>query len=256
MTYNFKIPNFIETLRVLYINGRQYIPDVKNVKLPAPFRGRPVISDAKVDEQALVDLCPMNAITTKPFALDLGKCAFCGECAFASPEKISFTTDYHMASNIRENLIVYEGPEKKIIVEKDKVRPEIRKTLRRSLKLRQVSAGGDNSCEFELNAAGNANFNMDRWGIEFVASPRHADGIVITGPITENMAEALKITYHATPDPKIVVLCGTDAISGGLFADSPAVNRDFLNELPVDLYIPGNPAHPLTIVNALLNLTR
>jgi Ni,Fe-hydrogenase III small subunit len=256
MIYNFKIPNFIETLRVLYINGRQYIPDVKNVNLPAPFRGRPVITDAKIDEQALVDLCPLNAISTKPFSLDIGKCAFCGECAFAFPEKIQFTTDYHTASNIRENLIVYEGPEKKIIVEKDKVRPEIRKTHKRSLKLRQVSAGGDNSCEFELNAAGNANFDMGRYGIEFVASPRHADGIVITGPFTRNMAEALKITYNAIPNPKIVVLCGTDAISGGIFTDSPAVNRSFLDEVPVDLYIPGNPSHPLTIVTALLDLTR
>ncbi len=97
---------------------------------------------------------------------------------------------------------------------------------------------------------------MSRYGIDFVASPRHADGIVITGPITKNMAEAVQICYDAVPEPKIIVLVGTDAISGGLFADSPAIDRSFLDKYPVDLYIPGNPAHPLTIINGLLDLTR
>jgi Ni,Fe-hydrogenase III small subunit/ferredoxin-like protein FixX len=252
----YKTPNIIETLKVLYLNGRQYIPDIKNAELKPPFRGRPVISTQKIDEQVLVDLCPLNAIESNPIRIDLGKCSFCGECAFAFPEKILFTTDYKISTNIRENLIVHAGEDKKIMVDKTKIRPEIRKVFRKSLKLRQVSAGGDNSCEFELNACGNANFDMGRFGIEFVASPRHADGIVITGPITENMAEALKITYDAVPDPKIVVLCGVDAISGGCFADSGAINRHFLDLIQPDLYIPGNPAHPLSIINALLELTR
>jgi Ni,Fe-hydrogenase III small subunit len=126
----------------------------------------------------------------------------------------------------------------------------------RSLKLRQVSAAGDNSCEWELNAANNVQFDMGRFGIEFVASPRHADGIVITGPISENMAEPLQICYDAVPDPKIVVLVGTDAISGGITGDSSAINRSFLSMYPIDLYIPGNPAHPLTIINGFLDLTR
>jgi Ni,Fe-hydrogenase III small subunit len=107
-----------------------------------------------------------------------------------------------------------------------------------------------------LGATGNVNFDMERFGIEFVASPRHADGIVITGPITESMAEPLQMCYDAMPDPKIIVLVGTDAISGGMFADSPEINRSFLDKYPVDLYIPGNPAHPLTIINGFLDLTR
>jgi Ni,Fe-hydrogenase III small subunit len=122
--------------------------------------------------------------------------------------------------------------------------------------LRQVSAGGDNSNELELNACGNVNFDMGRYGIEFVASPRHADGVVITGPITENMAEPLQICYDAIPHPKIIVLAGTDAISGGLFEESPAVNRGFLARYPVDLYVPGNPIHPLTFINGILALMR
>jgi Ni,Fe-hydrogenase III small subunit len=134
--------------------------------------------------------------------------------------------------------------------------PNIKTVFGKSLKLRQVSAGGDNSCEFELNACGNANFDMARYGIEFVASPRHADGLVVTGPISENMAEALKITWEAIPSPKLFILCGVDAISGGIFADSAALERSILKDVKVDLYIPGNPPHPLTIINGLLKLTR
>ena len=246
----------IKEIKVIKHNGKQYIPDLRNVKLRAPFRGRPEISIAKVDEQALADICPLGAISVNPVSLDMGKCAFCGECAFAFPEKIKFTQDYKISSNIRENLIVKEGDTNAISFCKDKIRSEVKKTFGKSLKLRQVSAGGDNSCETELGAAGNANFDMGRYGIEFTASPRHADGIVVTGPITENMAGPLRIAYDAIPEPKIFVLCGVDAISGGLFADSKAINRSILKEIKVDLFIPGNPSHPLTIINAILDLTR
>jgi len=243
-------------IKVLIHNGNQYIPDLRQVKLKPPFRGRPQISTAQVDEQTLADLCPMEAIMCHPVRLDMGKCAFCGECAFAFPEKISFTTDFKIASNNRNSLIIHEGDDSEIKLDEAIVNPIIRKTFSKSLKLRQVSAGGDNSCEWELNACGNANFDMGRYGIEFVASPRHADGVVVTGPISKNMAEALKITYDAIPDPKIFILCGTDAISGGIFAGSKAINRDILNNINVDLYIPGNPSHPLTIINGILDLTK
>ena len=108
----------------------------------------------------------------------------------------------------------------------------------------------------ELNAAVNVNFDMGRFGIEFVASPRHADGIVITGPISKNMAEPLQICYDATPEPRIIILAGTDAISGGIFEGSAALDRSFLTKYPVDLYIPGNPVHPLTFINGVLSLIR
>jgi Ni,Fe-hydrogenase III small subunit/ferredoxin-like protein FixX len=246
----------IRETKVLIHNGKQYIPDVRNVKLKSPFRGRPEISTTKVDEQALVDICPLGAISSKPISIDLGKCSFCGECAFAFPEKIKFTQDYKISSNKLENLIVKEGDSKPIQLDNASIRPEVRKTFSKSLKLRQVSAGGDNSCEMELGASGNANFDMGRYGIEFTASPRHSDGIVVSGPITENMAEPLRIAYDAIPEPKIFVLCGVDAISGGVFADGKAINRSILKDIEVDLYIPGNPSHPLTIINGILDLTR
>lgn len=245
-----------DNVKIVYHQGKQFIPDVTTAKVPGIFRGRPVISSEKVNEAELVELCPLDAISASPLSIDLGKCSFCGECAKQFPNKIRFTTDYQISTNERERLIIKEGDENPVEVNPETVRKEIQRVFGRSLKLRQVSAGGDNSCEMELNAANNVQFDMSRFGIEFVASPRHADGIVITGPITENMAEPLQICYDATPEPKIIVLVGTDAISGGILENSSAVDRSFLSKYPIDLYIPGNPAHPLTIINGLLDLTR
>jgi len=244
----------LTTLKILYHQGKQYIPDPTTAKVPGIFRGRPEISDEKVDEEALVDLCPVGAIMSQPVRIDLGKCAFCGECSRLFPSKVKFTTDYKLSVNQREKLIINEGVVNPLTVDPDFVRSEIRKLFRGSLKLRQVSAAGDNSCELELNACGNVNFDMGRYGIEFVASPRHADGIVITGPVSKNMAEPLQITYDATPSPKIIILAGTDAISGGIFNGSPALDRKFIEENHIDLFIPGNPVHPLTFINGLIDL--
>ncbi|MFZ5941273.1 MAG: NADH:ubiquinone oxidoreductase [Bacteroidota bacterium] len=245
-----------DELKILIHNGRQFIPDLRTAEISKPFRGRPEISTAKVDEKQLVELCPTSAISANPVKIDLGRCTFCGECAFRFPEKISFTNDYKLATNSTERLIIFEGQNSPVNIDEQKIRKEIKGIFNRSLKLRQVSAGGDNSAEYELNACANANFDMGRYGIEFVASPRHADGILLTGPITENMAEALEIVYKAVPEPKVFILCGTDAISGGIFSGSKALQRGFFEYVKVDLYIPGNPPHPLTIINGLLDLTQ
>jgi Ni,Fe-hydrogenase III small subunit len=244
----------LNNLKILYHQGKQYIPDVTKSKVPGVFRGRPEISLEKVDEAALLDICPTNAILTNPVRIDIGKCTFCAECSIKFPNKVRFTTDYKISTNQRERLVIAEGLSGPVKLNADLVRKEIHDFFSGSLKLRQVSAAGDNSCELELNACGNVNFDMGRFGIEFVASPRHADGIVITGPISENMAEALQICYDAIPDPKIIILVGTDAISGGIFEGSPALNRAFLNKYKIDLYVPGNPAHPLTFINGVLEL--
>ncbi len=245
-----------KNINILLHQGKQYIPDVTTVEVPGIFRGRPVISTEPVDGERLAALCPVRAITASPVTLDLGKCLFCGECARQFPEKVRFTKDYHLSTNVRERLVIREGEELPVEVDLSQVRREVRRVLGNSLKLRQVSAAGDNSAEWELNAANNVQFDMSRFGIEFVASPRHADGVVITGPISENMAEPLQICYEAVPEPKIVVLAGTDAISGGLFDGSPALERSFIERYPVDLYIVGNPPHPLSVINGLLDLTR
>ena len=246
----------LDNLKILLHQGKQYIPDVTKAEVPGIFRGRPVISTEKVNEDELAALCPTNAISTTPLCIDLGKCTFCGECAFAFPGKIKFTSDYKIATNDQDRLAIKEGRDEPIELNPETIRKEISEYFSGSLKLRQVSAGGDNSCELELNACGNVNFDMGRFGIEFVASPRHADGIVITGPVTENMAQPLQICYDAIPEPKIIILAGTDAISGGIFEGSPALNRSFLSKYKIDLYVPGNPIHPLTFINGVLELIK
>ncbi len=245
-----------EDVQILNRLGKQFIPDVTKPQVPGPFKGRPEISVEKIDEDALVALCPTQAISKAPVSIDMGKCVMCGECAFAFPNKIKFTTDYKIATNVRERLIIKEGDLNIITLDENKVRTEIRSMFGRSLKLREISAAGANADEAELNACGNPNFDMGRFGIEFLASPRHCDGIVITGPISFNMSEAVQVCYDAVPNPKMIILVGTDAISGGIFAGSGALNRSFLDKYPVDLYVPGNPPHPLTFVNGVLDLIR
>lgn len=244
----------LTTLKILYHQGKQFIPDLTKAKVPGIFRGRPEISFENVDQKALIDVCPTNAILPNPIRIDLGKCTFCGECSRLFPGKIKFTTDYKLSTNERSRLIISEGITEQVSLNPDLTRKEIHKLFRGSLKLRQVSAGGDSSCEMELNACGNVNFDMGRYGIEFVASPRHADGIVITGPVSKNMAEPLQITYDAIPTPKIIILVGTDAISGGIFEGSPAIDRKFIEKNHIDLYVPGNPVHPLTFINGVIDL--
>jgi Ni,Fe-hydrogenase III small subunit len=246
----------LNNLKILWHQGKQYIPDVTTAVIPGIFRGRPLITEAMADENLLADICPTRAISGKPVTIDLGKCTFCGECSIQFPDKISFTKDYKLSCNYREGLIIKEGDDKPVELKTELIRPEIHRFFSKSLKLRQVSAGGDNSCELELNAANNVQFDLSRFGIDFVASPRHADGIVITGPITANMAEPLERCYNAVPSPKIIILVGTDAISGGIFAGSPSLNREFLSKHDIDLYVPGNPAHPLTFINGVLSLLR
>ncbi|MBD5402302.1 4Fe-4S binding protein [bacterium] len=238
-----------DTLKSRIFQGKQYIKDIQNAPIKDEFRGFPIIENGEIDTK----ICPTGAINTNPLSIDMGKCTFCGACERAC-KNIKFSNGYKLTSSKRENLIItsennYEEYTKTAVESKK----EIIKTFGHSLKLRQVSAGGCNGCEMELNACSNVNFDMGRFGIDFVASPRHADGIVITGPISENMAFALENCYHAVPNPKLVILCGACAISGGIFQNSKTINREFLEKYPVDLYIPGCPVHPLTFINGILN---
>ena len=129
-----------------------------------------------------------------------------------------------------------------------------RARLGRSLSIRQVDAGSCNGCELEIHALSNAFYDLERFGLRFVASPRHADVLMVTGPVTKNMRVALERTYHATPDPKWVVAVGACAVDGGLFAGSYAVEGGVKNVVPVDLHIPGCPPNPRQLLAGLLAL--
>lgn len=246
----------LDLIKLRIKHGFQAINDLRSAKVPEGYRGFPLFDDSVkgVDWQSVIDECPAGAFILNPLSVDLGKCSFCGACEKKSGGAVRFTSDHKLAATSRDHLIVKAGTSYPVYI-RDAVqaRKEINRIFGRSLKLRQVSAGGCNGCELELNASGNVNFDMGRYGIDFVASPRHADGIVITGPITKNMSPALRDTYDSISTPKIVIAFGGCAISGGIFSGSGELNRSFMNEVTIDLFIPGCPPHPLTFINALLD---
>jgi Ni,Fe-hydrogenase III small subunit/Pyruvate/2-oxoacid:ferredoxin oxidoreductase delta subunit len=223
--------------------------------LPDRFRGLPVIDAAQCRDgcKACAEACPTTAITLESGGprLDLGRCLFCADCTEVCPTgAIRHTQDYRLATRQREDLVL-EGQTLKLAEALDE---KSRRLFGRSLKLRQVSAGGCNACEADLNVLGTVVFDLGRFGIQFVASPRHADGIVVTGAVSENMRTALLDTYAAVPAPKLVIAVGACAISGGPYVDNPEVHNGCPSLLPVDLYIPGCPPHPITILDGLLRL--
>jgi Ni,Fe-hydrogenase III small subunit len=242
-----------KSLRVRASQGTQYISDLRKA-VPNGFRGLPVVSSSPCEAgcEACRDACPTGAIQLDPVRLDLGRCVFCAECAELCPAgKIAFTPDPRMGAGARADLVVREGsPERRAVA----ASAAFARLFGRSLKLRQVSAGGCNGCEMELNALANVNFDVQRYGIEWVASPRHADGLVLTGPLTRNMRDAVRLAWDAMPEPRFLVSVGACAISGGLYDGAAGVDRRFLDEVGPVLFVPGCPPHPLTFVQAILDL--
>jgi Ni,Fe-hydrogenase III small subunit/ferredoxin len=227
--------------------------------LPDRHGGALKLDAAKCAEgcAACVQVCPTAAITRpagKVTVLDLGRCVFCAACIESCPQDaITQTGDHRMAVRRREDLLLGE-PGREELRLAAALDGKLRKLFGRSLRLRQVSAGGCNACEADTNVLGTIGWDLGRFGIQFVASPRHADGLLITGPVTKGMELALKKTYAAVPDPKIVIAVGACAIAGGPFVGHPQVNNGAEAVVPVDLFIPGCPPHPLTILDGFLRL--
>jgi Ni,Fe-hydrogenase III small subunit len=221
------------------------------IELPARYRGLPKVN-AEAPGQTVrqcADACPQAAIDFESRILDLGRCVFCGACERLSEGGfVSFSRNFELGAARREHLLTRGD----LPALAEHAKQQFRKLFGRSLQLRQVSAGGCNACEADLNVLATPFFDLARFGINFVASPRHADAIVVTGPISTNMKTALLETYDAVPAPKAVIAVGSCAISGGPFRDNPEVSHGLETMLPVDLFIPGCPPHPLTNLHALL----
>ncbi|MBE0604101.1 MAG: 4Fe-4S dicluster domain-containing protein [Deltaproteobacteria bacterium] len=227
-------------------------PDGPPPVLPERFRGMP-----SVDSIRCVDgcnrceaACPASAIRkAESVRLDMGRCLFCGDCSReCATGAIRFGGDHRLSARRREALVV-DGTDHRIIEQAD---ASVHRMFGRSLKLRQVSAGGCNACEADANVLTTLAWDLGRFGIQFVASPRHADGLLVTGPVTENMKLAMEKTYAAVPSPRIVIASGACAISGGPYREHPEVHNGAAEVLPVDLFVPGCPPHPLTLLEALL----
>ncbi|MDZ7617700.1 MAG: 4Fe-4S dicluster domain-containing protein, partial [Patescibacteria group bacterium] len=230
-------------------------PDGPPPDLPARFAGRPTLDPTKCPAACgrCAAVCPTGAVEVasdgRVAQLDTGRCLFCRACETACPAGgIAFSRDYQLAASARDDLVVRDGLRQAAVA----LAEESRRLFGRSFKLRQVSAGGCNACEADTSVLQTLAWDLGRFGIQFVASPRHADGLLITGPVPENMRLALEKTYAAVPSPKLVIAVGACAISGGPYAGHSEVHNGAETTVPVDLFIPGCPPHPLAILHGLL----
>ena len=245
------------------------------------FRGRPSFDfDKWKDARPAAEVCPTGAISlsdkgdSRKVTVDYGLCVFCGLCAEASSEQaVRITQEFELATSDRRNLVLaaeytlnadrtHRGlrkvDRKSVNVETDveslgkKARETIQKILGRSLAIREVDAGSCNGCELEIVALNNPVHDVERFGIQFVASPRHADMLLVTGPVTRNMELALLKTHRAMAEPKVVVAVGACGISGGIFGVNYASLGSVDKVLPVDVYIPGCPPRPQALLHGIL----
>jgi Ni,Fe-hydrogenase III small subunit len=247
----------LDFLRNRWIQGTRTSPFPQGgADFPERFRGRPSRDSSRcpADCRDCREAAPSSLFAAGPdgrAALDLGACLFSPEESAACPHgSISYTPDFRLAARRREDLVSDSGQ----LPEVRALDARARRLFGRSLRLRSVVAGSCGGCEAELTALGNVVFDLARFGIQFVASPRHADGLVITGAVNPNMRDALYRVWEATPEPRLLIAVGACAISGGPFRGSPEVGNGVPADLPVDLWIAGCPPHPLTVLDGLLRL--
>ncbi len=269
-------------LRQSIRTGLVTIGDPINSFSPPPaWRGTPRFEFAAwKDARPAAAACPTGAIRVKDegavrrVAVDYGLCIFCGMCAEACPEgAVRMEREMELPAVSRQDLVVgaaYEidgaGVQTRLVegpwrggqgsqtVERTggALRQAVHKLLGRSLAIREVDAGSCNGCEIEVHALKNPLYDLERYGIHFVASPRHADMPLVTGPVTRNMELALLKTWRATPDPKVVVTVGACGISGGIFGRNYAVRGAVDEVVPVDVYVPGCPPRPESLLDGIL----
>lgn len=249
---------------------------------PDGFRGKPVIDFARCSACDLcAQACPTTALTVRTSGdnvhdrvveLNYGDCVFCGECEAACPTSIHLTKEFQLATTGKSTLItqaryttgsdgayqfagmVAVTPSRTESLEEigTALKKKIRTIFKRSLHIRAVDAGSCNGCEIEITALNNPVYDVERFGVHFVASPRHADVLLVTGPVTRNMEIALRQTYDATPDPKLVIAVGACGIGGGIFGTSYASRGGVDAVVPVDVFIPGCPPRPEALLQGIL----
>ena len=253
----------------------------KPANISEQFRGRPSFDfDKWKDARPAAEVCPTGAISladqagSRKVTVDYGLCVFCGLCAEASDDQaVRITQEFELATADRRNLVLTaeytlnadrthrklrnvhrQSENAKTDVESlgKKTRERIHKLLGRSLAIREVDAGSCNGCELEIVALNNPIHDIERFGIQFVASPRHADMLLVTGPVTRNMEFALLKTYRAMAEPRLVVAVGACGISGGIFGVNYASLGGVHTVLPVDVFIPGCPPRPQALLYGIL----
>ena len=244
-------------------NGIETIKNLANSLSSKNYHGSAIFTAEPTNDQrkTLEDICPTKALFSikenSAMGLDNGKCIMCGYCSEAAPQTIKISNKPATPAKMKSQIIEYSSPqtlpsEKSYDQIGNELKEKIQKMFGRSLAIRQVDAGSCNGCEIEIAALNNPIYDIERFGIHFVASPRHADVLLVTGPASRNMTIALLRTYEATPDPKIVIAVGACACSGGIFGDTYATTGGIDKVVPVDVYIPGCPPRPEILLQGLL----
>jgi Ni,Fe-hydrogenase III small subunit/ferredoxin len=220
---------------------------------PAGFRARIDVTVPEGAAPELEQVCPTGAIRVaddRRVSLDRGRCILCGACVAAEPSRFRFGAAFETAGRRRGGIVVGAGVERELELPRPPLAERAR-PLRRSIHIRHVDAGSDGADEWEIQALANPYYDMQRLGLHFTLSPRHADVLLVTGGVTPAMAEPLRRAHESMPEPKAVVAAGTDACSGG-FAASGETAGGVDRVLPVDVYVPGSPPSPITLLHGLL----